>query len=137
MGTGLVRQPVEFEPDERNRTVTASVPRENGPMRKGCQPARRKSRCSELSERRRTILNVMTTSDLAFAASDQPTRPTPFARSIESVNFKSRRSARGHGPEPVGKECVAEVYLTQGETIFKAEIEQQTSDSITFLDRLP
>jgi hypothetical protein len=78
------------------------------------------------------LLLVITASVLALAASDQPARPTPLVHAIDPLTAKAGAQLAATG-ENLGKDCVAEVYLTQGEKTFKVEIKEQISSSITFV----
>ena len=81
---------------------------------------------------RTLLLLLISASVLALAASDQPSRPTPIVRSIDPPNAKAGAQIAATG-DNLGKNCIAEVYLTQGEKTFKAEIKEQTANAITFV----
>lgn len=79
------------------------------------------------------LLLAATASVLALAASDQPVRPTPLVHSIEPSAAKAGVQVLATG-ENLGKDCVSEAYLTQGEaTTLKVQIKEQSSGTITFL----
>ena len=81
----------------------------------------------------RTLLLLATSASVfALTASDQPARPVPLVNAINPATANAGALLVATGVN-LGKDCVAEVYLTQGETTIKAEIKEQASHSITFV----
>ena len=78
------------------------------------------------------LLLLIAASVFALAATDQPIRPTPLVRVIDPTSAKIGAEVVATG-ENLGKEVVAEVYLTQGDATFKAEIKTQAANSLTFV----
>src|SRR6476619_3744718 len=77
-------------------------------------------------------LLLTTFSLLAWSASDQPVRPTPVVRTINPPTAKVGDQLVAKG-DNLSKEFVFEVYLTQGDNTFKADIKTQTAETITFV----
>ena len=78
---------------------------------------------------RTLLLLVVAALLLSAAAVDQPVRPTPMVRTVQPSPAKAGDLLVASG-QYLGKENVAEVYLTSGDNIFKAEIKSQSDASI-------
>ena len=69
---------------------------------------------------------------LASTVSDQPIRPTPLVRAIDPPRARPGDQLVATG-DNLGRDCVAEVHLTQGQKSFKVEIKAQAAGSITLV----
>jgi len=69
---------------------------------------------------------------LASTVSDQPIGPTPIVRVIDPPQARPGDQLVATG-DNLGRDCVAEVHLTQGQQRFKVEIKAQAVGSITFV----